>query len=170
MQKKCTKLEETNVLQADSLYRIIDFLKVSNTVNSLKITDCVVWDVKSKDSLKLSDLLKKSSKNIIFRLINTSCSSCNTEQIEILNYLQKFDNVIALSNLSNARELRLFLHENSIEFPIYYVNSQEKIFLEEDNTKILILFTDQKGTILRVYYLEEDTFFLIKTILPLPSI
>lgn len=165
IRNKCFELEKANALRADSIKKITSVIENVNIGNSCKVQNCSVKNTLTNESVKLSTLFDKSlNANIIYRLIDTSCSSCNKKQIEILNYLQRFENLIVLSNASNSRRLRLFSIETKIKSPIYQLESSRKLFHDDDNTKVLVMYVNNEGTILRAYHLSEDTLFLIKHI------
>jgi NAD(P)H-nitrite reductase large subunit len=121
--------------------------------------------MKTKELVKLFSLTDKSL-NVIIRLANTNCSSCNRKSIEMIHELSGYNNLIVVSNAANMRELRLLVGENEIKQIIYCLDSAGKLFKEDDDTKNLIVYVKENGTILKAYYVEDDLLFLVKSIIP----
>jgi hypothetical protein len=159
------KIEKENILRSDSITKIISVLENTNSVYSSQIENRTIWNTRTKEPNDLYTLLNESS-TIIIRLGNTSCSPCNQKQIKFIEDLPNYNNILILSNVNNIRELRLFLHENKIKQTVYWIESKYKLFEEDDNTKVLVMYVNNNGTILRAYHLDEETFFLINSIIP----
>jgi hypothetical protein len=164
MHSKCNELEQAIALKTDSIREIIKVIEEVNLIGNYKVENLSVTNTITNEPLKLYDLFTKFHYFIIYRLVNTGCSSCNKKQIEMLNYLQKDNNIIILSYANNARQLRLFSSEIENKSIIYQVDSSHKLFKCDDSTKVLIMYVNNSGTILRAYLLNEEILFLIKHI------
>lgn len=171
MYKKYLELEQVSILKTDSLRKITSIIENVNSIKEQKAQNCILKNIVNDKSTELFSIFGKfPNGNIVFRLMNTSCGSCIDKQIEIISKLAKLDNLIVLSNSNNARLIRLFIDTNNIISPVYQLDSSQCLFHNDDCTRALLMYVDSKGTILRAYYLNEDTLWLMKYIVPLKII
>ncbi|MDR2424583.1 MAG: hypothetical protein LBD59_07660 [Prevotellaceae bacterium] len=166
LHKRCNDFDKIIFLQADSLVKMIELVKNSNLMNCSQMENCIVWNSATKEPVHLFTLINHSFNNtIIIRLSDTSCSTCNQKQIQMIKELPDYTNLLLISNISNLRELRIFLRENSIKQTVYWIDNQNKLFREDDISKILVMNVKSDGTILRSHYIDENTLSLINLII-----
>lgn len=167
LNRQYSELEITSALRADSLRKIFDFFKNDAFIVCDRIKDCEILNVTTKKQLNLFSILNRPS-NVLIRLIDTDCNSCNQRQEDILNELLcNYENIIVLSNVTNIGRLRLFLHDNSFNFKsvIYCLNAKNKLFQEDDTSKVLVAYVGNEGTILKAHYFDHNSLFLIKMLI-----
>lgn len=165
---ECSQIEQISDLKTDSIRKITRFIENTNLLTNTKVENCCLTNIYTSEPLKLSSLLNETlGTKIICRLIDTSCGSCNKKQIEMINGLRVLENLIILSYARNARQLRFFTYETNSKSTIYQINSSQKLFPDDDNTKVLVMYVNNEGAILRAYHLNEDIFFMTKHILPI---
>jgi hypothetical protein len=157
------ELENVLLFHQDSLSRINSLIKYSDVTEELMINNCTVYDVNTRDSIKISSLLHK--RTVIIRFMRTGCSSCIQQQIEALHYLSKFDNVITLVNSESMRELRIFLHKHNIMPAVYWLKPTEILYEGDDVSRFLISCVDENKKMLKQFYLDSESLYLLKLIL-----
>ncbi len=161
------ELKRTSILQTDSINQILEVVRKVNLVKSFKVQDCSLISTSTNECVNLFSLLNNvKGVSIIYRLIETGCGSCNKKQIEFLNKIQKINNLIVLTYPNSARYLRLLANSSQIQNTMYQLEISCKLFKSDDKSKILIMYVNNKGTILRAYFLNEESLFLIKNIVP----
>jgi len=163
LKNRYSKIEEGYKLQKDSLNKIIEILMTNNRINVLKIDNCIIHNISSGEEKKLYDILDKSITTII-RLINTGCDPCNKELIEMIKKIIDHDNLVIMVNTANMKLLRLHLDEISITTTVYWLKETSILFKEDDNTKVLVSRVDKEGKILRVYHIEQELLYIVKSL------
>ncbi|MDR0560662.1 MAG: hypothetical protein LBG92_10875 [Prevotellaceae bacterium] len=166
LQTKYDTLEFDSKKKSDSIVKIINVLQSANSVCNFKIEDCILWNTLVKDPVNLFSLLSDKSLTTIIRLSHTSCSSCTKKQMTtLIDNLSDCEDLLILSNVSNLRELRLFLRENKVKQTVYWIDSACNLFNDDDISKVLVMKVNKDGTILNSYYFDEQMLFLIKSVI-----
>lgn len=166
MKKNYAQAENIIIEQTDMIYTLTDFIKVSNKHNKTKLSNCQLFNLKTKDSVLLYTLLNGKSNYLIYKFLETNCGSCNQKQINALEYFKDFENVIIISNISSVRELKLFLSQNNILFPVYFMKQQEKLFMEDNSDKIQVIVVNNDKMILKTYTFDENNLNMAKILFP----
>jgi cell division protein FtsL len=144
----------------------IALIEEQNQLKSHSINDLEIEKLGFEEELHLHELMRDSLKEYaIIRLAHTSCGSCNEKQINLLNGLQDKETLIVLSNIASARKLRLFMSNVNVDIPIYQMKHNQCLFHGDNTDKLLVLYVDSMGSILRTYYISERMFGLLPRIL-----
>lgn len=160
------ELQAMNDKLSDNFNRIINVVKLSNSCGYLKLNDNRLKNVTTGQSIGISSLLQAPNNvNIVFRMMDTTCGSCNKKQIAKIELLKKIDNTIILTNESNARNILWLLKEKSIKCNIYQIDQNDKIFKDDDKNKALLAYVNNDGIILKAYYFTEKDLFLMDEII-----
>ena len=127
-------------------YQKLDGKKINDV--TLKIRNVVQeLDGRKLGLVRLSQLLKPGM--VVFRFFQTSCGSCVTEQLGMLNILQKKmgkEKVLILTDRLNE-EVAYFIINRKYDFNIYETENAQQI-ADYDNEQIPYLFvTDIRGLI-----------------------
>lgn len=155
-----------SISQSDSINQIINIIKNTNSIKYAKLNNNSLKNITTGQLVGISSLLQSPTNiNIVYRMMDTSCGSCNIKQIKKISMLQDLDNTIILSNKSNAREILWLMKENKITANIYQIEKQDKLFSEDDLSRTLLSFVCNDGTILRAYSLKEEDLFFIDRII-----
>lgn len=116
-----------NILTCQQKNDSIRYLK-KLVAGSFRISVSCLLDsrlVSLEDSFILKDYLQQNPKiKYVYKLMDSSCPSCNIKQIALLEDYKDMDSIMVLSNISNARELLFFKEEFKPKFPIYRISSE----------------------------------------------
>jgi len=160
------ELQAKNDKLSDNFNRIINVVKHSNSCDYLRLNDNILKNVTTGQSIGISSLLQAPNNiNIVFRMMDTTCGSCNEKQIGKIELLKKIDNTIILINESNARNTLWFQKEKSIKCDIYQIDQNDRIFKDDDKIKALLAYVNNDGIILKAYYFTENDLFLMDEII-----
>lgn len=156
-------LSEDLKYKNDTIMMYKSFVDDINVFVSYPIANCEITNVNTGVKSNLYELL--STNVIIYKMTYSSCASCIAEQIDLIKYLQKFENVIVLSQNSNLRHLRLFLKENQISTDIYHMENSLKLFEDDNNVNSILLNVNKYGDILSFININFESNNLLKIFL-----
>lgn len=155
-------LENLNA-KNDSLRLYKSFVDDIGMFVNCSLKNCYIYNVISKQKIELYNKLRSNS--IIYKIANNSCASCIENQIKMIEYIQKFENIIVLSNGSNIRQIRLFVNNNHILTDVYQTENSHLLFEGDEIDKSYILYVDKNGSILSYLKIDTENIFLIKYLL-----
>ncbi len=159
------ELQAKNDKFSDNFSRIINVVKHSNSFDYLELNQNRLKNVTTGQSICISSLLQaKNNINIVFRMMDTTCGSCNKKQVAKIELLKKNDNAIILAYESNARDILWLLKEKSIKCEIHQIANDDKIFQGDNKNKALLAYVNNDGIVLKLYYFTEEDLFLVNEI------
>lgn len=154
----------------DTIMMYKSFIDDINIFEKYSVVNCEIENINTGMRPYLYDLL--NTNVIIYKMTHYGCASCAAEQIELIKYLQRFKNVIILSQNSNVRHLRLFLKNNRIYTDIFKIDDTLKLFEKDDNTSSFLLNVNKNGEILSSIEVhpESESISLLKDFMKLHSL
>ena len=143
---------------------MLDLIKKSNEFVGYQINRDIYLSNYS-DTVMISELLHDSI-NIVYEFSNTTCIDCLKEQVQFLGEIKSKKDCIALTHFDNTKELRIFLKNENIKFPVYNLRNGTLLFENEDNSIPKIMIIDNELKLLGLYHCNSITIKEICGFLP----